>query len=83
MSYKQDLIQINGELQEVLETTNNLPTIDSLTGTPVTVSTADAMTAILSGATALDVGKVYRYTGLTTDTYKFGHLYIIAEEAIE
>lgn len=43
------------------------------------ISTADAMTALLVEA---NVGKVYRFTGTTDDTYTNGDLYEVMQEEI-
>ena len=48
---------------------------------PVEVSTEMEMTRILSKATSDNIGEIYKYIGETTDTYEYGGLYIIAEEA--
>ena len=52
-----------------------------LSGTPITVSTAEEMTNILTNATSADVGKIYKYVGTTTSDYKQGSYYVIKEEA--
>lgn len=47
---------------------------------PIEVSSEEAMTALLTNATAASVGAIYKYTGSTTSTYTRGELYIIQEE---
>lgn len=49
-------------------------------GAPTQVSTASAMDSILANATDADLGKVYYYTGASTDTYEQGALYMITKE---
>lgn len=46
-------------------------------GTPIEVATVDEMNAMLVEA---NIGKVYKYTGETNDTYTNGELYIVGEE---
>lgn len=90
-TYCSDDIQVNAELQEKTITKNgevipdsdyvglgkvivNVPTTSDSTSNPVPedVATAEEMTALL---TADNVGKVYRFTGETDDTYTNGDLY--------
>lgn len=44
------------------------------------VGTASALDSILANATDADLGKVYYYTGASTDTYEQGALYMITKE---
>lgn len=53
--------------------------IDSILGVPIDVSFPSTMDDILANATEADVGKAYRYTGITTDTYENGAIYFIEE----
>ena len=48
-------------------------------GLPIEVSTEAEMNNILSTATESELGKVYKYTGETTDSYENGAIYIIEE----
>lgn len=50
------------------------------TGFPIEVATETEMDSVLVNATAADVGKIYKYTGETTDTYTNGELYIVKAE---
>lgn len=50
-------------------------------GKPIEISTADGMDTVLSQAASADVGKIYKYTGTTTSTYKNNDLYIITQES--
>lgn len=47
---------------------------------PIEVSTEAGMNAILTSATEVSIGAIYRYTGPTTSTYEDGALYVIASE---
>lgn len=47
---------------------------------PKEISTEGEMNAILSSATAEDIGTIYKYMGTTTDTYEYGALYIISSD---
>ena len=47
----------------------------STSGSPIDISTSDEMTALLVEA---NVGKVYRFTGTTDETYTNGDLYEVA-----
>lgn len=49
-------------------------------GKAVEIAAASEMDAILSNATDADLGKVYYYTGASTDTYEQGALYMITKE---
>lgn len=49
-------------------------------GQPIEVSTEAGMNAILTSATEVSIGAIYRYTGPTTSTYENGALYVIASE---
>lgn len=49
-------------------------------GQPLNITSATEMNAILSNATDADLGKVYYYTGASTDTYEQGALYMITKE---
>ncbi len=80
MSYKTDLQGNNTELEEILETVQDLPDAVQRSPFPIEVSTASKMDAILKKATKVDVGATYKYVGETTGTYRNGELYIIAEE---
>ena len=46
-------------------------------GHPIEVNSASEMDAVLENADENTVGKVYRYTGETTDKYTNGELYIV------
>lgn len=48
-----------------------------ITGTPITVTTAEAMNTILASATASDYGKIYKYVGETNSTYTQNSYYIL------
>lgn len=90
-TYCSDDIQVNAELQEKTVTENgevmpdsdyvglgkvivNVPTSSTSAPTPIPedVVTAEEMATLL---TADNVGKVYRFTGTTDDTYTNGDLY--------
>ena len=45
---------------------------------PKEVSTEAEMNDILASATADDIGSIYKYTGVTTNTYEHGALYILS-----
>ena len=47
---------------------------------PIPISSEAEMNAILTSATEVSIGAVYRYTGTTTDTYENGALYVISGE---
>jgi hypothetical protein len=49
----------------------------SANGLPSEVATAEAMDALL---VTENIGKVYKYTGATTETYTNGELYLVGEE---
>lgn len=51
-------------------------TVES-TSTPVEISTETEMNAVLTNATGVSIGSVYKYVGPTTETYENGALYII------
>jgi len=53
--------------------------VDVPQGLPLEVSTEAKMNNILSTATESELGKVYKYTGETTDSYENGAIYIIEE----
>lgn len=52
-------------------------------GKPIEVATEEMMNHILSTATASSLGTVYKYVGLTTNTYEQGALYIISEAILD
>lgn len=80
MSYKEQLQANNADLEEILETVNDLPDAIQRSPFPVEVETYEDMMEILNAATPLDVGGIYKYIGKTNDTFTQGSLYIIAEE---
>lgn len=49
-------------------------------GSPIVVTSAETMDAILANATEADIGKVYLYKGETTENYENGALYGIEAE---
>ena len=49
-------------------------------GVPLTVVSATDMDSTLANATASDYGKVYQYTGETTEAYEQGAYYLLTEE---
>lgn len=80
MSYKSDLQAINTELEEILEAVNDLPDAIQRSPLPLEVKTETEMDSILTNATFMDVGAVYKYVGRTTSKYTKDALYIIGEE---
>lgn len=54
------------------------PLVDS--PLPIPISSESEMLSILSSATAESVGSVYKYTGVTTETFEKDSLYIISKE---
>lgn len=49
----------------------------SESGMPIEVKTESEMNDILNRATQSDVGKIYLYTGTTTNVYKNNELYVL------
>lgn len=48
-------------------------------GNPIVVTTPEEMESVLASATSADVGKLYLYTGETTETYKNDTVYLMEE----
>lgn len=48
-------------------------------GKPIEIDSAEELNLILSTATADDIGRIYKYVGVTTDTYENGAYYVITE----
>ena len=53
----------------------------STSGLPIEIDNETDMNAVLTNAD--NIGKVYRYTGLTTDAYTNGELYICYDDSEE
>lgn len=49
-------------------------------GTPISTTSETDMNNILTNATSDDYGKIYQYTGETTENYEQGAYYILMEE---
>ena len=82
MSYKKRLQTNNAGLGLILDAVNDLPDAPASRDSPlpIGVETEEEMTAILKNATSESVGAVYKYVGNYSETYKYGNLYVIAEE---
>ena len=66
---------INGK--KVLHATVNIR--NGISGEPVYITSEQQMNNILTNATSEDIGKIYQYTGETTETYEQGAYYILTE----
>lgn len=64
------LNQNTTDLQSILDAVNALPDAGSVIG----ISTAAGMSAVLTEA---NVGKAYKFTGTTDDTYTNGDIYVV------
>ena len=83
-TYCENDIKVSAKLQEKTATTNGdvtpdmgycgigKVTVSVPQAVPIEISTASEMTALLVAA---NVGKVYKFTGTTDDTYTNGNLY--------
>jgi hypothetical protein len=60
--------------------TSSVNSLIGMHGKPIGVATEAEMATILEAATADTVGKVYKYTGESTDTYENGAIYIVETE---
>lgn len=68
---------LTGPIKTIISNGVNIPLVTNA-GEPIEISTAAEMDTLLVAA---NVGKVYRYTGTTDDTYTNGELYIVEEDA--
>ena len=68
---------LTGPVKSIISNGVSIPLVSNA-GEPIEVSTAAAMDSLLVAA---NVGKVYRYTGTTDETYTNGELYIVEEDA--
>ena len=60
---------------------NQFGVVGGANGIAIKSSSDDEMEAALENATASDVGKIYQYTGETTDEYENGAYYqLVVEE---
>lgn len=76
MTNKERIAENNNQLKECIALAGS----GGPSGAVAEVGTASEMDALLAKATDADLGKVYYYTGVSTETYEQGALYMITKE---